>query len=112
MKLSKSVGTPRRKAVWGPTCTFAAAFAVLSFAFAPSAMAAGRHADSAKKANVDRPNGLVKSYKIDKELTDRARTQPNGTTRATARSPFRKPALRGSSLPLTTKSCAGVKRCW
>src|SRR5258705_2990948 len=82
MKLFESVGTPRRKAVWGPTRTLAAALAVLTFAFAPNAMAAGRHAQSAGKASAGRPNSLVKGYKVDKQLTERVRSHPNGTTRA------------------------------
>jgi subtilisin family serine protease len=65
------VGPHRRKAVWGPKRTIAAA-ALLLLAFAPSAIAGGRHASTPHKAAPGRPNSIVKSYKLDGELENRA----------------------------------------
>jgi len=75
------VGPRRRKAVWGPKATIAAA-AMLLLAFAPSAFAGGRHAGTPHKAAPGRPNSIVKSYKLDGELEHRAtRNDPNHKTR-------------------------------
>src|SRR6185295_1850737 len=75
------VGLYRRKAVWGPKRTLAAA-AMLLFAFASSAMAEGNHSHAAHKAAPGRPNSIVKAYKLDRELEHRAaRNEPNHKTR-------------------------------
>src|SRR5262252_4479410 len=75
------VGSNRRKAVWGPKRTLAAA-AVLLTVFAQSAMAEGNHSYAAYKAAPGRPNSIVKAYKLDNELEQRAtRNDPNHTTR-------------------------------
>src|SRR3954452_4940396 len=75
------VGPQRRKAVWGPKRTIAAS-AMLLLAFAPSAIAGGRHAGTPHKAAPGCPNSIVKSYKLDGELEQRAtRNDQNHTTR-------------------------------
>jgi serine protease AprX len=75
------VGPQRRKAVWGPKRTIAAS-AMLLLAFAPSAIAGGRHAGTPHKAAPGRPNSIVKSYKLDGELEQRAtRNDQNHKTR-------------------------------
>jgi hypothetical protein len=57
----------RRKAVWGPKRTLAAAF-VMTMAFATAGFAAPDHGHvrGASKARAGRPNSLAKGYKIDK----------------------------------------------
>jgi subtilisin family serine protease len=92
MTILATCPTPRRKAVWGPKRSLAAAaIAVFLFGLAPSAIAAGRnsstpkpqHSRVAQKAKPGRPNSTVKSYKLDKELTLRSTNQnPLRTTRA------------------------------
>src|SRR5262249_19176446 len=50
--------------------------------FAPRAMAEGNHSHAAYKATPGRPNSIVKAYKLDNELEQRAsRNQANHTTR-------------------------------
>jgi serine protease AprX len=76
------VGLLRRKAVWGPKSTLAAAALLLLVAFAPNAMAEGNHSHSAHKATPGRPNSIVKGYKLDHELEHRAtKSEPNHKTR-------------------------------
>src|SRR3954454_13827849 len=75
------VGPQRRKAVWGPNRIIAAA-AMLLLAFASSAIAGGRHAGTPHQAAPGRPNSIVKSYKLDGELENRAtKNDPNHKTR-------------------------------
>src|SRR2546423_1384078 len=70
----------RHKAVWGPKRT-ASAFLIAFTCIAPSAMAAGRgtpapkakHARVAKHGKAGAPNSNARPYKMDKELTFRAR---------------------------------------
>ena len=63
----------RRKAVWGPKRTLAAAF-VLVMTFAATGFAAPerQHLRMAPKAREGRPNSLAKEYKVDEELTQRS----------------------------------------
>ena len=64
---------PRQKAVWGPK-RILAAVAILILGLAPSAMAEGRqHSYQGGKAVAGRPNSHVKAYKLDNELTFRAK---------------------------------------
>src|SRR5512135_710729 len=62
----------RKKAVWGPKRTLAAA-AVALLAFAPqAARAEGRHVRSVSHAKPGVPGSQVKNYKVDDELSSRA----------------------------------------
>src|SRR5690242_16288791 len=72
----------RRKAVWGPKRTLAAAF-VLSVAMATAAAAASGHDHVRRgaKAHEGGPNSLVKGYKLDGELTKRSRGNGSAKTR-------------------------------
>ena len=63
----------RQKAVWGPKRTFLAAFiAVMACSAGAFAAPARQHFRTAPKARAGRPNSLAKSYKVDKELTQRS----------------------------------------
>src|SRR5262249_61799696 len=76
------VGLYRRKAVWGPKRTLAAA-AMLLLAIAPtSALAKGEHSVAANRSQPGRPNSQVEEYKLDHELRQRANA---GTGRHTTR---------------------------
>jgi serine protease AprX len=87
----------RRKAVWGPKRTIASLL-LIAFGFSPTVMAANRderrsnsrsqesraenrHRRQAPKARPAAPSSRVRNYRLDDEVTRRARRDPNGTTR-------------------------------
>jgi len=72
----------RRKAVWGPKRTIGALSFLLVAALAVSPADAKTHSRQAPKKQAGAPGALVKNYKIDDELTDRAdHGNPGLTTR-------------------------------
>ena len=83
------VSSIRRKAVWGPKRTLAALF-LLILGLAPSTSAASgrngsrfhesRHIRQAPHEPAGRPGANVKSYKLDAELTRRAKGKNPGNT--------------------------------
>ncbi len=65
--------TTRRKAVWGPKRTLAAAFATLLLFGGPAFAQSGReHSRLGPKAPEGHANSLARDYKVDEELTRRA----------------------------------------
>jgi len=75
-----SIGTVRRKAVWGPKRILALA-ALMGAALAPNATAEGRHSLAAARSAAGHPNSRAAAYKLDTELDTRATT--NNQTRTT-----------------------------
>src|SRR5260370_3240872 len=61
----------RRKAVWGPGRTSAAA-ALLFLGLTTSAMAEGQHSRSVPNATPGVPTAAAHGYKLDEEVTERA----------------------------------------
>jgi serine protease AprX len=70
-KLSSSILSSRRKAVW-TLARFVAFGVVAMFAFSSNAIAEGRHNRPARKARPAQPNSNAQEYQLDKELSFRA----------------------------------------
>src|ERR1700730_16558564 len=71
MKRPSRTPDTRRKAVWGPGRTSAAA-ALLFLGLATSAMAEGRHSRTVPQTPAGVPGNNVAHYKLDGEVTERA----------------------------------------
>ena len=69
---------PRQKAVWGPKRTWAALLLAL-FAFAPNAMAAGRHVRKVPTVKAGAPNSHARRGILDHELTRRGKLNTGST---------------------------------
>jgi len=70
--LLQSLTKARRKAVWGPKRTLAAAFTLI-IGLSASAFAEGRHERTAPHATPGVPGRAAKTYKLDAEVTRRAK---------------------------------------
>ena len=73
------VSSARRKAVWGPKRTLAALF-VATLGLVPNASADNRHPSQPPHNPAGRPGANVKSYRLDNELTRRAKGKNPGNT--------------------------------
>ena len=84
MNLSSSQQNIRWKAVWGSKRTFAGALLLIVFTvtgFPANAIADGRHARRAERAEPGVRGANVQGYKLDKELTQRSKQNLWQTTR-------------------------------
>jgi serine protease AprX len=81
MNLSSSQQNVRWKAVWGSKRRFAGALLITFIGFTGNAIADGRHARRAERAEPGVRGAQVQGYKLDKELTQRSKRNPLQTTR-------------------------------
>src|SRR4051812_20000114 len=87
MTLNQTNGTKRRKAVWGPKRLLIAGALVLAGLPGTAAAARGtssgpsRHNRPAPKATPGEPSNRVRNYRVDDEVTKRAKGNPLLTSR-------------------------------
>ena len=74
-----SVGTTRRKAVWGPK-RLLALMALMGVALVPKATAEGLHGHAVATSAAGHPNSRATAYKLDTELETRATTNNQSRT--------------------------------
>src|SRR4029077_16505947 len=97
----RTIGTPRRKAVWGPKRTLAA-LAVAILAFGSDAFAATGNLPGAARARAGRPNSNARTYKLDGELSKRS----NRLLSALAKTRVIVELAPGATLPVAYKQYA------
>src|SRR3989442_514358 len=81
MNLSSFQLNIRWKTVWGSKTTFAGALLLTFIGFTANASADGRHARRPERVESGVRGDSIKGYKLDKELTQRAKQNPWQTTR-------------------------------